>query len=785
MRKIISFLLLFAALMLPAAAFAQKVTLSGFVRDAASGEGLAGALVYTADLKTGVNTNSSGYYSLELPAADSTLVKCAFTGYVTDSAFVRTRVPARMDFLLSEDQMVLDAARVFSRSKRDELIAPQMGKTSVSPALAKKLPALMGETDIIRVIQMMPGVQTPSEGSTGFSVRGGGIDQNLVLMDGAPLYNTGHFLGFLSMFNSDAVKDAQLYKGDFPAAFGGRMSSVLDVSTKDGNINAFGGNFSIGLIDSKIFLEGPLAKEKAGFFIAGRRTYLDMFFPLFKKRIPQGSAMNFYDLNAKVNWIVGEKDRLSLSAFSGRDVFGFAMKELNLDQMKFVLSNNTQSLKWNHVCGPKLFTNLVAYNSRYDSKLGCLMEQASFDCRQQIREFGVKASADWFLNSWNTLEFGAAVAGYIISPGSTVPTADDSVVNRISMFPINAVQPSVYAQNEQKLGPVTLRYGLRLSTFTTLGRTTQYYFNPESHQLDDVRRFSHGQPIKTFWGLEPRFSLSWDAGRSWAVKAAYSRTYQYLQQAVVSVSGSPVDTWFTASPNVRPQISDQVSAGFNKLFWNDAFDLSLELFYKHNLNTIDFVDNPGFIIDNKEREGLLRSGTSQAFGAELMLKCDLDRWTGWVSYTWSEAYYHIPEINEGRPYRSPLNHRHAVSFVLSFDINKFWTVAGDWVYYSGAPTTFPVGRFKYGGSYVPIYSERNRDKMPDYHRLDLSVTARTKRKVAGQRWGSEFNLSFYNAYSRHNAWSLAFGYNTKEGRAEARKVYLFTIVPSFSYNLSF
>ena len=413
------------------------------------------------------------------------------------------------------------------------------------------------------------------------------------------------------------------------------------------------------------------------------------------------------------------------------------------------------------------------------------MPQTSFDYRQHIRESGLKTSLDWHIDTRNTLQAGINLSGYIISPGETVPTRDDSIVQHIKMDRMNAVQPSIYVQNEQKAGPVTLRYGLRLSTFTTLGKTTQRYFDPVTHELTDTVQFAAGKPIKTYFGLEPRLSASWAIGQSWAVKAAYSRSVQYLQQAVVSISGSPLDTWFTASPNVKPQISDQVSAGVNKLMAGDALEASVELFYKHNSNTMDFVDNPGIVVDNKDREGLLRFGNSWAYGSEVMLKYDFDKWNGWVSYTWSEAKYCIPELNGGKPYRSPLNHRHAVNFVLSYDITKCWTVASDWVYYSGAPTTFPTGRFVYGDRLVPIYSSRNEDSMPDYHRLDLSITARTPRRAEGKRWSSEWNLSVYNAYSRHNAWALAFGYNRETNEAEVRKVYLFTIVPSISYNIQF
>ena len=774
---------LFVLLLVGLTSFGQNVTLSGYVKDSASGEAIIGATVYTADLSAGVSTNAYGFYSLQLKRGHQT-IKCSCMGYNTVETELDMSKSLSYDFLISEDKNTLDAATVFSKSSREELALPQMGRQAVDGALIRKLPALMGETDIVRVIQMMPGVQSPSEGSTGFSVRGGGVDQNLIIMDGAPLYNSGHFLGFLSMFNGDAVKNADLYKGDFPARYGGRMSSVLDVSTVDGNINNFGGNASVGLITSKIFLEGPVAKGKAGFMLAARRTYLDALMPLFTDKLPPNTAMYFYDANAKLNWIVNDKNRLYLSAFTGTDVFGMGMEEFNLDELKFTLNNTTETLRWNHVFSPRLFSNITIYNSRYGNLSNCAMTDVSFEYEQLLREYGLKTSFTWYANASNTVEFGVNLAGYSIQPGQTRPL-EGSIVQHVAMPLTYAVQPSAFLQNEQKLGPVTLRYGLRFSTFTTTGDTEQRIFDPVTHELSEIRHYGKGEAIRTSHGLEPRFSASWAATDDFSLKASYSRTYQYIQQAMVSISGSPVDTWFTASPNVEPQVSDQFSLGANKLFCDDALTLSAELFYKDNSNTMDFKDNPGLVIDDVDREGLLRFGKSHAYGTELMLKYDFARWSGWLAYTRSLAMYDIPEINGGKPYRSPLNHENAVNFVLTYDFSKQWNASAAWVYYSGAPTTFPVGKFKFGDTYASIYSGRNEDSMPDYHRLDLSVTYRTRARIAGRRWSGEWNLSLYDAYARHNAWSLAFGYNRETGETQCRKVYLFTIIPSLSYNIKF
>lgn len=780
--KIVTLCLALLVCALPSAA--QKAVLSGYVKEASSGEPLIGAVVFTEDLSAGVSTNNYGFYSLQLERK-AQVVKCSYAGYVTAEVAIDPKGPVKYDFALEEDHQVLEAAKVFSKSKREQLTLPQLGKETVTGDIIRKLPALMGEADVIRVIQMMPGVQTPSEGSTGFSVRGGGIDQNLVLMDGAPLYNSGHFLGFMSMFNGDAVKTAHLYKGDFPASFGGRLSSVLDVSTRDGNNNHYTGNLSIGLLTSRAEIEGPIVKDKLSFMLAGRRTYMDLFFPLLGDDMPKNTQMFFYDLNAKLSWVASPRDRVYLSAFSGRDVFGMSMEDFDIDLMRFSFANNTQTLHWSHEFSPKIFFNTSLYNSGYNAGLDCEMSSTSFNYVTAIRETGLKAGITWYINPSNTVQAGVNAAYLRMDPGDVTPSGEESIVQALHMPPSYAVMPALYAQNEQKIGKLTVRYGFRLVAFSSLGEAEQKYFDPQTHELARTVHFDKGEVIKTYVGFEPRFSGSLSITPDLSVKAAYSRSFQYVQQVPISISGSPVDAWFMASPNTMPQCSDQVSAGMNALFANQALELALEAFYKSNKNTLDFKENPGFVFDDADREGLLRFGKSYSFGTELMLRYDFDRLGGWLSYTWSRAMYDIPELNGGKPYRSPLNHEHSVNFVLSYDISRRVEASADWVFYSGAPTTFPSGRFVYGGTYSSIYASRNEDSLPNYHRMDLSLTFKSKRRAEGKPWGSEWNISVYNVYARHNAWSVAFLYNMEKEKPQAMKVYLFTIIPSVSYNVYF
>ena len=673
----------------------RSITISGHVRDAKSGEPMTQAIIYTEDKKTGVAADVNGFYSLSIPAGKQKIY-CAYFGYKTEEAKVEDVSGSLiLDFLLQPDPDMLEAATIFSHPNREEIKLPQMGLQRVDASLVRQLPAMMGEADIIRIIQMMPGVQSPSEGSTGFSVRGGGLDQNLILLDGAPIYNCGHFLGFLSMFNGDVIRGADLYKGDFPASYGGRLSSVLDISTKDGNNQKFGGNASIGLISSKLFLEGPIVPGKLSFMLAGRRTYLELFLPLAKGSIPEGTNLYFYDLNGKISWKASEKDHIFLSAFSGQDLLALKIEEFGLGLSTFVFANHTQSLRWNHIYSPKLTSDIIVYNTLYRNNMSFDLESAEFDFYQAIRETGFRAGWTWYPDKNNTMKAGIQTAWFNIEPGVSVPSKETSYIHEVHIPEYRAILPALYIQNEQKLGPLSLRYGLRFAWFTRLGPTEQRYYDPETHELIIARNMGRGYIIKRYGGLEPRFSASLSITDDLSAKVSYNRSYQYLQQARVSITGSPIDAWFAASPNLKPQRTDMFSLGLDALVAKQAVRLSLEGFYKYNKNTMDFIDNPGLVIDDVNAEGLLRTGTSRAYGVEAMIKYDFSRWNGWLSYTWSNCMYHIPEINDGVPYQSPLNHEHAVNFVLTYDFSKQLSASTEWVFYSGAPTTYPIGRYQF------------------------------------------------------------------------------------------
>ena len=757
----------------------RRYTVSGHVKDAASGEMMIGAVVNPAGSTSGTVTNAYGFYSIQLPAGDYELC-CSSLGYDADTVRISLKGNLKQDFTLKESLLYLEGSTVTAVSKREKLLRPETSLVNLSGDFIKKVPVLFGETDIIKVIQMMPGVQAPSEGSTGFSVRGGGVDQNLVLMDEAPVYNAGHFMGFFSVFNNDAVKTGDLYKGDISAKYGGRLSSLLDIHTIDGNMQEFGGSLSIGLISSKVLLEGPIVKDKASFMVAARRTYIDMFFPLFGAL--KGDKMFFHDINAKANWIINDNNRLYLSVFNGKDVFAMANTEAADLDLDMGFANNTQSLRWNHIFSPKLFSNFTLLNSHYDFDTMLEFSATDIDMGSRLNNQGFKADFNWFANASNTVSFGLQGNRYVISPAEFKPRSE-GIFSEYTYPQTTALAPDFYIQNEQKIGTkVTLRYGLRLSNFATVGERTQRYYDA-AHKLDHTEDFAKGETVKAWHALEPRFSSSFSLSPSMSVKAAWSRNVQYIQQAIYSISGSPLDIWFSASPNIKPQVSDQYTVGFFKNFLDDALETSVELFYKDNRNTIDFKDHPNVIM-NEDMEAEIRTGNSFARGAEFMVKYEKGKFDGWVSYTLSQARYKMPEINEGKPYDSPMNHKHSVSVIGTYRFGKRLSASADWVYYSGAPTTYPSGVIQVGDTRVPFYSDRNKDHFPDYHRLDLSLTLQGRRVPSGKRGHGEWNFSVYNVYSRHNAWALDFHYNDDTEEITARKVYLFTAIPSISYTLT-
>ena len=795
MRKLLVILLL-AGMLIPAALKAEgeeadktKRTISGYVKDSETGEDLIGATVYIEELKSGTVTNTYGFYSIRLDQGTYT-IKFSYIGFESITHKIELNENLTLSLELNPQGEMLNEVEITADAPDRNVKEVEMSVVKLDSKTIKQIPSLFGEVDIIKALLLLPGVQTAAEGSSGFVVRGGSTDQNLVLLDEAPVYNAGHMLGFFSVFNNDAIKDVKLYKGDIPARYGGRLSSVLDVRMKDGNSKKFSGSGGIGIISSRLTLEGPIVKDKTSFLIAGRRTYADLFLFLASEENLKKSKLYFYDLNAKVNHTINENNRIFISGYFGRDVFKNPFAEMNL-------GNTTATARWNHLFSKELFSNFSFIYSKYKYQLGSASDEEanSFVWDADLEDFGLKGDFTYYLSSNNTMRFGISSTHHTFNPGSAKGKGDNSLFDEWIVPKSHAIESAIYISNEQKIASrLTLKYGLRLSTFSNIGPGTVYNFD-ENYESIDSTVYQKGDIYQTYWDLEPRLGLNYLLTERSSVKASYARTKQYIQVAQNSTAGTPLDIWFPASPNVKPQISDQFALGYFRNFKSNLIETSVEGYYKKMTNAIDFKDHAELLL-NKELEGELRFGKAWSYGIETLVRLNglplaNGKLSGWISYTWSRTWREFPDINDGEKYPAPYDRPHDVSIVGNWDISPRWTVAATWVYATGQPVTFPTGRAVIGGVILPIYSDRNAYRMEDYHRLDVSATLHGKDKP-DRKWQHSWTLAFYNAYNRHNTWAINFtqeasdpgnpntGYETY-----AEKTYLFGIIPSITFNFKF
>ena len=755
----------------------KKFSISGKIRDHRSGEALLGATIFVKELKTGTVTDLYGNYSLTLNEGNYTL-QYSYIGYST----VDKRIELTKDILftleLEPQQHQLKEVEITSEKNDKNVVKPEMSTFRMDIKTIQRIPALMGEVDIIKAIQLLPGVQSVGEGSSGFSVRGGAPDQNLILLDEATVYNASHLMGFFSVFNNDAIKDVKLYKGDIPANYGGRLASVLDVRMNEGNSKKFEVNGGIGIIASRLTVEGPILKDKASFILSGRRTYADIFLPLSSNKALQNNRLYFYDLNAKVNYRIDDNNQVFLSGYFGRDVFknGFA-------GMKW--GNETATVRWNHLFTKQLFSNFSLIYSNYLYNLGTAEgNNNSFDWVSNLRDLGFKGDFSYYLNTKNTIKFGASVIYHMFNPGWAKGTGDQTVFADVKVPNSYAFETGVYASNEQKLGEhFTVKYGLRFSMFQNTGPGTVFHYDSD-YKATDSTVYKAGVLYNTYVGLEPRLGLLYDFNSKHSIKASYARTNQYLQLAQNSTIGTPLDIWFPASPNVKPQVADQVAVGYFRNFRRNTIETSVEAYYKWMKNVVDFKDFAQLLLNNK-LEGEIRTGKAWSYGVEFLVRLNEEKINGWISYTYSRTFRQINEINDNNPYPAPYDKPNNISVVLNYVISKRFTVSANWVYATGAPVTFPTGRAEIGGKIVPIYSDRNQYRYQDYHRLDLSLTFFSK-PVPGRKFNWDLNFSVYNAYNRHNTWSINFTQdNLNPNVTYAEKVYLFGIIPSLTFNFHF
>ncbi len=766
--------------------YGQKTnTLNGYIKDAETGEELIGAAVYFDELKTGAITNSYGFFSISLPESVYK-VKISYMGYETQFLEVNLSQNVRKDIQLNPRDETLEEVNVFAEREDENISSNDMSVNKLEMKTIVKIPALLGEVDVLRTIQMLPGVQTSGEGSVGFYVRGGGVDQNLILLDEASVYNASHLGGIFSVFNPDAIKDVKLYKGGIPASYGGRLSSILEIRMKEGNKKKFSAQGGIGVISSRLTLEAPIIKDKGSFIVSGRRMYVDLFFPLMKDSFIQDSKAHFYDFNAKANYEINENNRLFVSGYFGKDIVKFG------ELMSIDYGNQTFTARFNHLFNSKVFSNYTFIYSKFDYGMGLPAGINGFDWSSGIDDLSFKNDYTWFLNPKNKLVFGGQITHHTFRPGNAVPVGDESIFTEIELNNSFALEYGLFIENNQKIGEkLSLRYGLRFSAFQNIGSYTNYVYDKSDTQnyvpIDSVE-YSKGEVFNTNSGFEPRLSINYRMNDKSSVKLSYNRTIQYIHLTTNTTTITPMDIWFPTSLNVEPQKADQVAIGYFRNFKSNTYETSVEFYYKKMYNAIDYKDHAELIL-NPYFEGELRFGEAYAYGAEFMLKKQVGKFTGWVSYTYARVFRKIPEINNGNEYPANYDKPNDISIILSYDILEKLNVSISWFYSTGAPRTMPTGRFEYDGMIAPVYSDRNSLRLADYHRMDLAVTYNFKKmKENGEpkRFHSNLNFSIYNLYSRHNAYSYTF--EQVEGSpyvTQAVNNYLFKAIPSITYNFKF
>lgn len=751
----------------------NKYTLSGSVKDASKGEELIGARIKVKDQPIGTNSNEYGFYSLTLPEGTYTLVITSY-GYTTQEQTVNLNQNIQLNILLQVPVEELEEVKVSAVRQDANVKEAVMGVERLDPKELAKIPVLLGEKDLIKTMQLLPGVKNAGEGSSGFYVRGGSADQNLILLDEAPVYNASHLLGFFSTFNSDAIKDATLYKGNQPANFGGRLSSVLDIKMNEGNNKRFNVSGGLGLISSKLNVEGPIIKDKASFLVTGRRTYADVFLKATDRF--KDNKLYFYDLNTKLNYRISKKDRLFLSGYFGRDKLGFA-ETFGIDW-----GNATATARWNRIVNDKLFSNTSFIFSSYDYKISIKSGSVDFKIKSKIQDFNLKQEFQYFANTRNKIRFGANVIHHTITPGQ-IEANSSAGISADKIEPAKSVESAIYITNDWAwTEKINVNYGARLTGFTLLGNGEESYtYNPDG-TVATTRTYGNNKAIKTYLIVEPRVSMSYSYSKSASVKAAYARNAQNVHLISNATSASPTDVWIPTTLNTKPEIADQVSVGWFKNFKENAYEFNVEAYYKSMQNQIDYR-NGANTQANEKLEGELLYGIGRAYGLELILKKKSGRFTGWVGYTLSRTERKINGINENNWYVAKQDRTHDISVVGIYDINKKLSVSALFVFYTGNAVTFPTGKYEVNGETQFSYTERNAARMPNYHRLDLGLTWIRKNT---EKFESSWNFSVYNAYARENAYQITFRQSESDpNKTEAVQTTLFRLIPAITYNFKF
>ena len=768
-----------------------KVTLSGYIKDSANGESIVGAIVKIEGTELSANSNVYGFYSLSVAAGNYTVV-------VNQAGFTSSRINLNItqdltrNFELSKVEEDFKGVSIKAKKRENFVEKVDMSTNNLNITQIKKVPALLGEVDIVKSVQLLPGVSTVGEGASGFNVRGGSIDQNLILLDEAPVFNASHLFGFFSVFNPDAVKDVKLIKGGMPAQYGGRVSSTLDVRMKDGNTKKTEVNGGVGVIFSRLSIEGPIAhknekfKNKSSYIIAGRRSYVDVLSKPFlaKNENLKDAIFYFYDLTAKVNYVLNANNKFYLSAYSGKDAFG-------VPGALFNWGNQTATLRWNHLFSKKLFSNFTTYYSQYNYQLGFGEGDNTFRWKSNITNYSIKPDFTYYVTPNNTLQFGLVTTYYIFKPGDAV-SRDQGQVVQFGLPNKYALENAFYLENEQKVNSkMTLRYGLRWSNFNYLGSGSALMLNrPIAGQraeiLDRVEYKKH-QLIQAYNVPEPRFSANYKVNKFNALKLSYNRMSQYLHLISNTAASVPLDVWTPSTNNIKPQISDQLAIGYFKNVGKAIdYEFSAEAFYKSLQNQIDYIDGANLLLNNGLEAELL-SGKGRAYGIELYAKKNSGQLTGWIAYTLSKSERQVNGISNDQWYNNRFDRRHNANITLSYEWTKKWSTAVAWVFASGTPTNLPNTKYSFQGYQgIPQNADnlRNNVTIKPYNRLDISATwVRKKTKT----WESNWVFGIYNAYARRNPFSYYTQVNPDNNNQTQliRYSIIGSVIPSVSWNFKF
>ncbi|MEM6842670.1 MAG: carboxypeptidase-like regulatory domain-containing protein [Bacteroidota bacterium] len=769
----------------------QKITVSGYVTDETNGEALIGATLAVKGSTTGTVTNLEGFYSLTLDRGEYTLVY-QFVGYTAQEVPVSLTENQRISIELIENEVTLQEVVVLAEGKNANVTNVEMSVNKLDIRTMEKMPALLGEVDVIKSIQLLPGVSTVGEGASGFNVRGGSVGQNLILLDDAPVYNSSHLFGIFSVFNPDAVKDVKLYKGGIPAKYGGRLASILDVRMKEGNSKKFEVNGGVGLIFSRLALEGPIIKDKASFMVAGRRSYGDILAAPFI----DNASLYFYDLTGKVNYNINRNNKIFLSGYLGRDVFAAD------ENTSIGWGNQTATLRWNHIFSSKLFLHTSLVYANYDYELGDGQNiNNRVNWESHVRTYDFKPEFTYYINPNNELSFGGNALLYRFDPAQLLDVSEGSPTN-IGLDERRGLETSVYISNKQDIGKkVSLEYGVRFSAFQYLGDGTVYEFEevvpgirPNVTSAEETDLWEN---IETYTNVEPRFSMRYSLSEKSSIKASYNRMAQYIHLVSNTAASIPLDVWLPSTNNIEPQVGDQFAVGyFRNIGEDNAYEFSAEAYYKSTQNQLDYLDGADLLI-NAFVEGEVLSGEGRAYGLELYAKKNTGKLTGWLSYTLSRSELQVEGINNGEWYPTLFDQTHNFKAVGFYDFNERLTFSANFTYVTGAPVTFPTSRYEVQGFTIPHTDndERNGFRINDFHRLDLSLTlkGRNFKKNGRERRNEDYwTLSLFNVYARQNAFSIYFSQSDAEpapGQGAITEANRFsvlgTIIPSVSYNFKF